>query len=116
MACPSYHRRHPDRNRRALLERSLGSVLAQVDVELEVVVVDDGSTDETPTFLSDLDDTRIRVVRNDQATGVTKARNAGIAHAQAKWLASSTTTTSGHRSDCRPSSRRWRRSRNAVGR
>ncbi len=77
----------PTRNRRALLARALRSVLAQEGVEVEVVVVDDGSTDETGRFLAGLGDPRVTVVRHRERRGVTIARNAGIARATACWVA-----------------------------
>ncbi len=77
----------PTRNRRPLLERSLASTLGQVDVEIEVVVIDDGSEDTTPEFLEGITDPRVRFVRNEAPAGVTHARNAGIALARAPWVA-----------------------------
>jgi glycosyltransferase involved in cell wall biosynthesis len=77
----------PTRNRRALLERSLASVLGQLEVSLEVVVIDDGSDDSTHAFLAGLDDPRVRFKRNEAATGVTEARNAGIELARTPWIA-----------------------------
>jgi glycosyltransferase involved in cell wall biosynthesis len=84
----------PTRNRWPLLSaHALPSALAQEDVDLEVVVVDDGSTDETADRLAELDTSRVRVVRIEpgkrapgvRATG--RARNRGIAVARGEWLA-----------------------------
>jgi glycosyltransferase involved in cell wall biosynthesis len=77
----------PTRNRRVLLERTLGTVLGQEGVELEAIVVDDASEDDTPDRLAALADPRVVVVRNERALGVSRARNAGIARASAPWLA-----------------------------
>jgi glycosyltransferase involved in cell wall biosynthesis len=77
----------PTRNRRAVLERTLGTALAQVDVELEIVVVDDGSDDDTSTYLADHPDPRVRAVRHTQSRGVAAARNSGIAAAAGAWIA-----------------------------
>jgi glycosyltransferase involved in cell wall biosynthesis len=77
----------PTRNRRAMLARTLGAVLAQRDVDLEVVVVDEASTDDTPAFLAALGDPRVRCVRHDQPQGVSAARNRGLAEARGRWVA-----------------------------
>jgi glycosyltransferase involved in cell wall biosynthesis len=58
-----------------------------VDVELEVVVVDDASTDETPAVLAHADDPRLRVIRLETNVGVTRARNIGLEAASGKWVA-----------------------------
>jgi glycosyltransferase involved in cell wall biosynthesis len=78
----------PTRNRWHLLSaHALPSALCQVDVELEVIVVDDGSTDETVAALSRLDEPRVRSLRNSAARGVAGARNTGIAAARGEWVA-----------------------------
>jgi glycosyltransferase involved in cell wall biosynthesis len=70
-----------------LLARALASVLDQEGVTLEVVVVDEGSTDETPARLAALTDERVRTLRNDSPTGVANARNRGISAARGEWVA-----------------------------
>jgi len=78
----------PTRNRWPLLSTAaLPSALGQEDVTVEVVVVDDGSDDETPERLAAVADRRLRVVRNEPALGVAGARNAGIEVAQGRWVA-----------------------------
>jgi glycosyltransferase involved in cell wall biosynthesis len=77
----------PTRNRVELLRQTLDAVLGQVGVALEVVVVDEGSTDETPAMLAALDDPRVRSIRHDEPKGVSAARNAGLALATAPWVA-----------------------------
>jgi O-antigen/teichoic acid export membrane protein len=77
----------PTRNRRSLLELTLRSVLGQTGVELRVVVVDEGSSDDTPDFLSSLSDPRVSVLRHDEPKGPSAARNAGLAAAQTEWVA-----------------------------
>lgn len=77
----------PTHSRRHLLPRTLRSALGQQDVQVEVVVVDDGSSDGTEAYLEDLDDPRVRSVRHEQARGVCAARNSGIAEARGRWLA-----------------------------
>ena len=77
----------PTRNRRTLLAMTLRSVLRQRDVGFEVIVVDEGSTDDTAEFLAALDDPRVRVIRHDDALGLSAARNRGAAEARGDWLA-----------------------------
>jgi glycosyltransferase involved in cell wall biosynthesis len=75
------------RNRRRFLPDAIATALAQEDVELEVVVVDDASDDETPELLARTADPRVRVVRLPEQVGMGEARNAGIATARGKWVA-----------------------------
>ena len=78
----------PTRSRWDLLSTAaLPAALGQEDVDLEVVVVDDGSTDATAERLAGVDDPRLRVVRHDRPRGVAQARNAGIAAARGEWIA-----------------------------
>jgi glycosyltransferase involved in cell wall biosynthesis len=77
----------PTRDRSALLERTLAGALGQRHVEVEVIVVDDGSTDGTAGLVEHLADPRLRVVRHELERGVACARNCGIAEARAAWVA-----------------------------
>jgi len=61
------------------------SALAQIGVDLEVIVVDDGSTDETPAVLRSFGQ-QIRVVRQENR-GLAAARNSGIRASRAEYLA-----------------------------
>jgi glycosyltransferase involved in cell wall biosynthesis len=78
----------PTRSRWTLLStNALPAALRQEDVDLEVVVVDDGSVDETPAKLAELADPRLRVVRFETSQGVARARNAGVVAANGMWVA-----------------------------
>ena len=77
----------PTHDRADLLPRLLRSVLGQQDVDLELVVVDDGSSDHTPQVLSRCTDPRLRVLRLEPSRGVAAARNAGTAAARGRWVA-----------------------------
>jgi glycosyltransferase involved in cell wall biosynthesis len=70
----------PTRNRRALVERAVKSVLAQDHAELEVIVVDDASTDDTPSYLASAAaaDSRVSFFVNDRPLGAPAARNRAI--------------------------------------
>jgi glycosyltransferase involved in cell wall biosynthesis/CelD/BcsL family acetyltransferase involved in cellulose biosynthesis len=67
------------------LAEAIDSVLAQVDADLELIVVDDGSTDDTPAVLARYGD-RLRVIRQPNR-GLAAARNAGAAGARGRWIA-----------------------------
>jgi len=77
----------PTRDRRPLLARALRSVLAQQRVDVEVVVVDDGSGDDTGAYLTALADPRLVVISHGEGQGVAAARNAGVARATGPWVA-----------------------------
>ncbi|WP_175471619.1 glycosyltransferase family 2 protein [Geodermatophilus telluris] len=77
----------PTRDRRRLLMRTLTSVLAQVDVPLHVLVVDDGSTDGTADAVDALHSPAVSLVRHEQSLGVSRARNSGLADADTPFVA-----------------------------
>jgi len=77
----------PTHNRRLLLMRTLHSVLAQQDVDVSVVVVDDGGSDGTEAAVGGLADPRVTLVRHPTPRGVSAARNTGIEKGSAPWLA-----------------------------
>jgi glycosyltransferase involved in cell wall biosynthesis len=77
----------PTRNRSGLLAMTLRSVLRQQHVDLEVVVVDEASTDDTQSVIAGFSDTRVRVLRHEVPCGVSTARNRGAAAAAGEWLA-----------------------------
>ena len=77
----------PTYNRACLIGRSLRSALAQTLTDLELIVVDDGSTDDTPALLGEVSDARVRVFRLDENRGASRARNAGIERSRGDWVA-----------------------------
>jgi glycosyltransferase involved in cell wall biosynthesis len=76
----------PTRNRADRLMRAVGSVLGQRHERLELLVVDDGSTDGTRDRLEGVDDPRLRVLGTN-ARGVAGARNAAMAAARGSIIA-----------------------------
>ena len=75
----------PTYNRGLFIRKAVESVLSQSYRDYELIVVDDGSTDETSAVLCDYK-TRIRYVRQNNF-GVGAARNAGIRMAEGEWIA-----------------------------
>ena len=77
----------PTYNLAALLPEAIASVRAQQWPKLEIIVVDDGSTDNTESVLRDLArDGDLRWFRQDNA-GAAAARNRGVANATGEWIA-----------------------------
>src|ERR1044071_9490294 len=76
----------PTRNRRALLAMTLRSVLRQQRVDLEVIVVDEASSDDTASTLAAVTYTRLRIIRHDTPHGLSAARNHGAYEARGHWL------------------------------
>jgi glycosyltransferase involved in cell wall biosynthesis len=76
----------PTHNRRGMVQQAVGSALAQQGASVEVIVVDDGSSDGTEEVLRRLSDPRVRVEHLPHS-GVATARNRGIAMASADWIA-----------------------------
>jgi glycosyltransferase involved in cell wall biosynthesis len=73
-------------NRAHVLLRSLQSLLTQVGVSLEIVVVDDGSTDATSSLVASINDSRIRYFCFGHNQGASAARNFGIQEARGEFI------------------------------
>jgi glycosyltransferase involved in cell wall biosynthesis len=84
-AVPSVSVVVPTYNCASFLDEGLASVLSQVPSDGEMLVVDDGSTDETPEILARYG-ARIRVIRIGHG-GLAAARNAGLEAARGDWIA-----------------------------
>jgi glycosyltransferase involved in cell wall biosynthesis len=68
----------PTHNRSGQLKRAIDSVLAQTHRNLEIIIVDDASTDNTQDVVAAFRDPRIRYVRRDENRGASVTRNIGI--------------------------------------
>jgi len=77
----------PTRNRAHLVGEAIDSALAQQPGKVEVIVVDDGSTDDTMNLLQQTYGARIRVLSLPQRRGAGAARNAGIRVASGELVA-----------------------------
>lgn len=72
-------------NKQDHILRTLHSVLAQKSDNYELVIVDDGSTDNSVQMVESLADQRIRLFRKENG-GPASARNIGVKNAQGKWI------------------------------
>jgi len=76
----------PTRNRCALLQETVASVLAQTFSRWELIVIDDASDDETPAYLSGLHDRRLTAIRLEQHAERSAARNRGLERAAGEFI------------------------------
>jgi len=78
----------PTYNRANRLSKAVNSVLSQTFSDLEVIVVDDYSTDNTTNKVQELiqQDQRVKYLRQEQNQGAPAARNRGIKQAQGKYI------------------------------
>ncbi len=76
----------PAYNAATYLDESLDSVMVQSENNLEIWVVDDGSTDETPNLLINRKDT-VHSIRIDNSGGPSRPRNVGIKQSSAPFVA-----------------------------
>lgn len=77
----------PTFNRSNVLGRSIASVCSQTYQNWELIVVDDGSTDNTPDTVASFDDERIRFIRCRMNSGAAAARNKGLSQSKGEFVA-----------------------------
>ena len=73
-------------NKASSIERTLRSVLGQRVLPREVIVVDDGSTDDSASIVERIDSPLVRLLRQENR-GVSAARNRAMAEASGRWVA-----------------------------
>ena len=77
----------PTYNRCNLLPRAVGSILGQTYVNLECIIVDDGSTDGTARIVQEFTDKRVIYLRHQANRHASAARNTGIKHGKGDFFA-----------------------------
>ncbi|MEQ8396051.1 glycosyltransferase [Thalassobaculum sp.] len=77
----------PSFNRARVLEQAIDSALKQTYPHIEIVVVDDGSTDDTLERLERLQEPRLKVLSTPRNLGPARARNLGIEHCAGAYIA-----------------------------
>jgi glycosyltransferase involved in cell wall biosynthesis len=73
-------------NRANLIGRSVGSLCSQSYRNLEILIVDDQSTDDIGAAVDALQDSRVRLLRRARNGGAAGARNTGIREAAGEWI------------------------------
>ncbi len=86
MSSPSVSVVIPTYNRSVFLMESIESVFAQTIDDFELIIIDDGSTDDTRDLVLSLDDPRVHYEYQGNG-GVSSARNLGVSFARAPYLA-----------------------------
>jgi glycosyltransferase involved in cell wall biosynthesis len=69
------------------IEGSLESIISQSFKDFELIIVDDGSTDGTIELIEERDDDRIRLIRREDARGITSALNRGLEESRGEYVA-----------------------------
>ena len=77
----------PSYNRGYCIERSIRSVLNQTYQNLELIIVDDASTDNTEEVIKSINDKRIHYIKLEQNSGANHARNVGTKAARGSYIA-----------------------------
>ncbi|BFD25168.1 MAG: glycosyltransferase [Candidatus Parcubacteria bacterium] len=74
-------------NRSDLLSIAIKSVLLQTYKDIELIIIDDASTDDTGILIGSLTDERIKYYKNNINLGISKSRNLGISMARGEYIA-----------------------------
>lgn len=79
----------PTYNREQKIQYAIRSVLRQAYQNFEIIIVDDGSTDNTEQLIEDLQkkDSRVKYLKQENSGGTSKPRNLGISKSRGKYLA-----------------------------
>jgi glycosyltransferase involved in cell wall biosynthesis len=77
----------PAYNRATFIAEAIESILSQTFDDLELIVVDDGSRDETVEVIKGFDDSRLKLIELGTNHGLAAARNAGMDAARGRYLA-----------------------------
>ena len=76
----------PTYNGAKYIKQSIDSCLSQTHSNIELVIVDDGSTDGTPQMVASYSDPRIRYIRHNSNEGLPRALNTGFANTEGEYL------------------------------
>lgn len=73
-------------NRAKTIERAINSVLKQSYANIELIIIDDGSSDNTFEILDRFNDSRIRILKHEKNKGVCAAKNTGLRNIKGEWF------------------------------
>ena len=73
-------------NRAKTISRAIDSILAQTYDNFEIIIVDDGSADDTLKILSKYNDAKIKIIKHEINKGVCAAKNTGFNHISGEWF------------------------------
>jgi glycosyltransferase involved in cell wall biosynthesis len=76
----------PTYNRSKTIARTINSALNQTYSKIELIIVDDGSSDNTSEILNKYNDPRIRLFTHEKNKGVTAAKNTGLRNIKGEWF------------------------------
>ncbi|HPS33450.1 MAG TPA: glycosyltransferase family 2 protein [Anaerolineaceae bacterium] len=76
----------PVYNKEKYIKRAINSVLSQTHQKFEIIIIDDGSTDDSIDIAREVQDSRIKIIQQENL-GVSAARNRGIKEANHDWVA-----------------------------
>jgi glycosyltransferase involved in cell wall biosynthesis len=77
----------PSYNRAYIVGRAIKSVLSQTYTNFELIIIDDGSTDDTAEVVKSFNDSRIIYVKHARNLGIASARNTGIDVSRGEYIA-----------------------------
>lgn len=77
----------PTYNSSFFIHEAISSILKQTHKNLELIIIDDNSTDETIKIIKSFRDQRIRLIVNKKKIGVASSLNLGIKHSKSKFIA-----------------------------
>ncbi|MEM9220551.1 MAG: glycosyltransferase family 2 protein [Cyanobacteria bacterium P01_F01_bin.150] len=77
----------PSYNVESYIQTAINSALNQSNVDIEVIVIDDCSTDSTFELINQIDDDRLKSFKNIKNMGVSETRNRAIDQAKGEWIA-----------------------------
>ena len=77
----------PVYNSQSFLREAINSILNQTYSNIELIVINDGSTDSSKEIILSYTDPRVRYIENNPNKGIVKSRNIGVEHATGKYIA-----------------------------